>query len=202
MLRFTRIFIGVLLFWACGLARAELLEDVQRQLTLAPVIRGEFLQTRQLAQIKKPLLARGQFLVATNLGVIWENTQPFTQVTRLTRNEILQTDGETTLMKISADKEPAVKIINGILFSVFSGDVAALAQTFEYNGEAAPKGWRLHFVPRDKNLARLIRELRLEGGTAITRVEMESAAGDVTRIEFTAQSYAESLTETEKKRFE
>jgi hypothetical protein len=200
---FARLIVGMACLWASfSLHAAELLEEVQRQLTLAPVIRGEFLQTRKLAQIKKPLIAQGRFLVVANLGVIWENTRPFTQTTRLTRDEIVQTDGEKTLMKISADKEPAVRIINGILFSVFSGDLAALSRTFDYTGKAENKSWQLRFVPKDKNLARLIRELRLEGAAAIASVEMESAAGDVTRIEFTAQSYPPALSDVEKKQFE
>ena len=96
-----------------------------------------------------------------------------------------------------------VGIVNGILFSVLSGDVAALAQTFDYSGAAeADEPWRLDFTPKDKNLARLIRALRLTGGRDITLVEMENAAGDVTRIEFRGQTYARELAEDEQKRFE
>jgi hypothetical protein len=189
---------------ACFPAHAEedVLQAVQRQLTLSPVIRGEFLQTRTLAQIKKPLVSHGRFLVAREFGVIWENTRPITQTTRLTRNEIVQTDGKETLMKLNAEKEPVVKIVNGILFSVFSGDVAALARTFDYTGKSDAQSWRLDFTPKDKNLARLIRELRLEGGRDISSVEMESAAGDVTRIEFKAQVHGDTLTPEEQSRFE
>ncbi|MDR3158651.1 MAG: outer membrane lipoprotein carrier protein LolA [Zoogloeaceae bacterium] len=183
-------------------AAENLLEEVRSRLTSSPVIRGEFQQTRKLAQIKKPLVSHGRFLVARNYGVLWENTRPFTQITRLTHGEILQTDGKKTLMKLDASKEPVVKIVNGILFSVLSGDVAALAQTFDYHGKAEGKNWQLEFTPRDKNLAQMIRALRLAGERDIASVEMENAAGDVTRIEFRAQTYARELSADEQKRFE
>ncbi|MDR3055420.1 MAG: outer membrane lipoprotein carrier protein LolA [Zoogloeaceae bacterium] len=186
-----------------GMAHAEdVLAEVEKRLTLQPVIRGEFVQTRALARIKKPLVSTGRFLVAQNYGVIWENVSPITQTTRLTRNEITQTDGNTTLMKLNAEKEPAVRLINGILFSVFSGDVAALSRVFDYSGKVEGKSWKLTFTPRDKNLARLIQALRLEGGRDVSRVELESAAGDVTRIEFKATTHDKTLTEAEKKQFE
>ncbi|MDR0674334.1 MAG: outer membrane lipoprotein carrier protein LolA [Zoogloeaceae bacterium] len=201
-----RIAAFLLVFAAPSLCAAEknLLETVAQQLTASPVIRGEFQQTRHLVQIKKPLLSHGRFLVARDHGVIWETARPFTQVTRLTRGEILQTDDHgKTLMKLDTKQEPVVGIVNGILFSVLSGDVAALAQIFNYSGAAeADEPWRLDFTPKDKNLARLIKALRLTGGRDITLVEMENAAGDVTRIEFRGQTYARELAEDEQKRFE
>ncbi|MDR0736581.1 MAG: outer membrane lipoprotein carrier protein LolA [Zoogloeaceae bacterium] len=198
-----RIAILLLLFAAPSLcAAADLLQEVANRLTPSPVIRGEFQQTRKLAQIKKPLVSHGRFLVARDYGVIWENIRPFTQSTRLTRDEILQTDGQKTLMKLDTRKEPVVGIVNGILFSVLSCDVAALAQTFDYSGKAEGKTWRLDFIPKDKGLARLIKALRLTGERDIASVEMENAAGDVTRIEFRAQTYARELSADERERFE
>ncbi|MDR1889885.1 MAG: outer membrane lipoprotein carrier protein LolA [Zoogloeaceae bacterium] len=197
-----KILLTLFLCLSFSAAHAEdVLQEVERQLILEPVVRGEFVQTRRLAQIKKPLVSNGRFLVAQNYGVIWENVSPIPQTTRLTRDEIVQTDGKETLMKLNAEKEPVVRIINGILFSVFSGDVAALARVFDYSGKVEGKVWRLDFTPKDKNLARLIRELRLEGGRDVSSVELESAAGDVTRIEFKAQTYGDALTPEEQNRF-
>jgi len=190
-------------FLACAAVHAEdVLRGIQRQLVLEPVIRGEFTQTRKLTQIRKTLVSRGNFLVAQNYGVIWQQSHPMTQTTRLTHDEIVQTDGQMTLMKVSADQEPVLKIVNGILFAVFSGDLAALAQHFDYSGNVESNGWRIRFTPRDANLARLIGELRLAGGRDISSIEMESAAGDVTRIEFGALTHDKTLSDAEKKRFE
>jgi hypothetical protein len=198
-----RAFAVLSVFLACTAVHAEdLLQGIQSQLALEPVIRGEFVQTRKLAQIKKPLVSHGRFLVAKDHGVIWEQVTPIAQMTRLTSDEIVQTDGGTILMQVSADKEPLVKIINGVLFAVFSGDVMALARLFDYSGETEKNVWRIRFTPQDANLARLIRELRLEGGRDISSVEMESAAGDVTRIEFGALTHDKTLSDEEKKRFE
>ncbi|MDR0716904.1 MAG: outer membrane lipoprotein carrier protein LolA [Azoarcus sp.] len=181
---------------------AGLLDEVRARLALAPVTKGEFLQTRKLAQIGKPLVSNGRFLVARDVGVIWENVAPFAQTTRLTKNEILQTHGEGTATRLSADKEPVVGVINAILFGTLSGDIEALAQRFDYSGEVTGAAWRLDFTPKDASLARFIRSLSLSGGRDIGRVEITSAAGDVTLIEFRAQVHAGELAGEDRKRFE
>ncbi|MDR1661750.1 MAG: outer membrane lipoprotein carrier protein LolA [Azoarcus sp.] len=181
---------------------ADLLAQVRACLVMAPVMQGEFLQTRQLAQIKKPLVSTGRFLVAKNTGVIWENLAPIAQTMRLTRNEILQTDGGGTVVRLSTDKEPIADIINGILFGVLLGEFEALAQSFDHDGKVENGKWLLDFTPRDASLARLIQTLSLTGARDIEQVEIRSAAGDLTRIEFKAQTHAEEISPEIRKRFE
>ncbi|MDR2260405.1 MAG: outer membrane lipoprotein carrier protein LolA [Azoarcus sp.] len=181
---------------------AGLLDEVRARLVLAPVTKGEFLQTRKLAQIDKPLVSNGRFLVARDIGVIWENIAPFAQTTRLTKNEILQTHDQGTATRLSADKEPVVGVINAILFGALSGDIEALAQRFDYSGKVTGDAWRLDFTPKDASLARFVRGLALSGGRGIERIEITSAAGDVTHIEFKAQVQAGALSGEDRKRFE
>ncbi|MDR2625065.1 MAG: outer membrane lipoprotein carrier protein LolA [Zoogloeaceae bacterium] len=183
-------------------ARGDVLREIESRLVLAPVTRGDFVQTRQLVNIKKPLVSKGHFLVAREAGVLWENRTPFPQTTRLTRAEIVQTDANgKPLMRLSADREPAIKLINSILFAVLSGDLSTLAQYFAAEGEVKGTGWKARFTPRDASLARILKSLTLTGASAVTQVEMENATGDFTRIVFQNQHHAQSLTDTEKRQF-
>jgi hypothetical protein len=197
-----RVLAAFLLCLALPLQAANLLEEVRARLAPEPVTQGEFLQTRKLAQIKKPLVSNGRFLVVRELGVIWENIAPMAQTMRLTKGEILQTSGGETLMRLSVDKEPVVGIINSILFGMLAGDLEALAKHFSYSGKLEGDKWRLDFIPKDTNLARLIQSLTLSGGHDVEQVEIISAAGDVTHIEFKAQTYAGQLSAADKQRFE
>ncbi|MDR1425081.1 MAG: outer membrane lipoprotein carrier protein LolA [Azoarcus sp.] len=183
-------------------ADAGVLVAARERLALEPVTQGEFVQTRQLARIKKPLISTGRFVVARGLGVIWEDIAPFARTMRLTKDEILQTADGQTLMHLSADKEPAVAAVTGILFGVLAGDLDALARGFDHAGEVKGTHWRLDFTPRDANLARLIRQLTLRGARDIEQVEIISAAGDVTYIEFKAQTHAREIPADIGKRFE
>ena len=181
---------------------ADILKEVKAQLVIESVTEGAFVQTRALAQIKKPLVSTGTFLVVRDLGVIWETRQPLAQTMRLTRGEILQTDGKNTLMQLKADKEPVVRVINKVLFSIFSGDIAVLAQWFDHTGKVDKGRWTLNFTPRDANLAKLMKRVDISGSKNVERVSITSSAGDLTVIEFRVLHLSKQLSSDVKKRFE
>lgn len=197
----------------CGLAlafpvRAEgdpaLLRVIQSRLTADTVIRGDFTQTRQLAGIKKPLAANGTFVVEKSRGVLWRAVKPFAQTTRITPGEILQKDGNQVLMSLNAEREPAVSAISRVLFSLFDGNMAALAEHFDYRGQANDRdsGWQLHFTPRDAGLRAVIGSLALEGDHVVRQVTLTSAAGDVSHIVFSGIATDHALTADERAQFE
>ncbi|MDR2787481.1 MAG: outer membrane lipoprotein carrier protein LolA [Candidatus Accumulibacter sp.] len=197
-----RCFAAALCLAAPFFALADPLSEARARLAPEPMTRGEFVQTRELAGIRKALVSNGRFVVVRGLGVLWEDLAPFARTMRLTRSEILQTADGQTLMRLSADKEPVVGIITGILFGVLAGDLDALARGFDASGEVENGRWRLEFTPKDAHLARLIRTLAMRGARDIEQVEIISAAGDATRIEFRAISHAREIPADVRGRFE
>ncbi|MCL2297944.1 MAG: outer membrane lipoprotein carrier protein LolA [Proteobacteria bacterium] len=183
-------------------ADPALLNVIQSRLAVDTVIRGDFTQTRQLAGVKKPLVANGSFVVEKKQGVLWRTLTPFPQTTRITQGEILQKDGDRVLMSLRADQEPAVNAISRVLFSLFAGDVSALADYFDYTGKIDSNGWQLSFTPREAGLRAVIGAMSLEGDRVVRLVTLTSAAGDVTRIAFSHVVTAAALTADERAQFE
>ena len=174
-----------------------LFKNVQSRLLDAPVIRGQFTQTRQLTGVKKPLASTGSFLVDKQHGVIWKAEKPFPSVLRVTRGEILQKNGDQVMMKLSADKEPTVKTVSSLLFSLFAGDVPALGRLFTADGKVDGKNWKMALTPKDPALAKLIAGIKLEGAGTVEHIELDSASGDVTRIEMHDVATAQALAPAE-----
>jgi hypothetical protein len=184
-------------------ADSPLLNAIQSRLIIDTVIRGDFTQTRQLTGIKKPLVANGSFTVEKTRGVLWRTLAPFPQTMRITQGEILQKDGERVLMSLRADQEPAAGAISRVLFSLFAGNVSALAEFFDYDGELVGNtGWRARFTPRDAGLKAVIGSLSLEGDSVVRQVTLTSAAGDITLITFSNTATAAALTADERAQFE
>ena len=188
-----------LLLATASLAHADdaLFKQVQSRLIDAPVIRGQFTQTRQLTGIKKPLGSTGAFLVDKQHGVIWKAEKPFPSTLRVTRGEILQKNGDQVMMKLSADKEPTVKTVSSLLFSLFSGDVAALGRLFTAEGKVDGKTWKMALTPKDATLAKLISGIKLEGAGTVEHIELDSASGDTTRIDMHDVTTAQALAPAE-----
>ncbi|GAB7127062.1 outer membrane lipoprotein carrier protein LolA [Silvimonas sp. JCM 19000] len=185
--------VGVMPAWA----DEALFKDVQSRLIDAPVIRGQFTQLRQLNGVKKPLTSTGSFLVDKQKGVIWQAQKPFPSTLRVTRGEIVQRNGDQVMMKLSADKEPTVKTVSSLLFSLFSGDVSALGRMFNADGKVDGKRWSMALTPKDATLAKLIAGIQLQGAGTVEHIELNSASGDVTRIDMHDVSTAQTLAPSE-----
>jgi len=198
-----------LFMWLCLAVPAQaadlaLLRTVQSRLGIEAVTRGDFTQTRQLAGIKKPLRASGTFTVEKTRGVLWRTLTPFAQTMRVTQGEILQKDDTRVLMRLRADQEPAANAISRVLFSLFAGDVSALAEYFDYTGqlEQGGDGWQMSFTPREAGLRAVIGAMSLEGSKVVRQVTLTSAAGDITRIVFSNIVTDTALTADERAQFD
>lgn len=180
---------GFLLFLLASVANAaDLMADVRERLGQPAVLRGEFEQSKQVAGFKKALLSKGDFLVARDRGIFWRTREPFSSVLKLTPNEIVATQGGTVAFRLSANAEPTVRIINGLMFSLLNGDVAALGEQFKIAGTTETKSWSLTLVPKQAGFAKILTRIELSGDVYVRRIAMDEANGDRTVIQFYKQT--------------
>lgn len=160
---------------------------VKAQLLQPAVLRGEFQQSKQIQGFSKPLQSSGDFIVARDQGVLWRTLKPFPGTLKLTRDEIVATQGDAVSFRLSASSEPSVRIINGLMFALLNGDVGALDRQFTISGSAADARWKLALSPKQAAFAKLIRSIELQGDQHVREIAIAEANGDHTRIVFTGQ---------------
>lgn len=182
-----RILVGVSLM-ACAMvgSAAAPIEKIQNMLAKPKMLCGRFDQTKQLNGMKKPLLSNGRFCVINGKGVLWRTLQPFPNTLRLTRDEIVQFQGERLATRLDATQEPTVRMINSVLFSLLSGDLSKLQTLFEVEGNVDKNAWRVALKAREPALAKAIGDIALEGGTYVRNISINEASGDKTSIVFSA----------------
>ncbi|MEC5396278.1 outer membrane lipoprotein carrier protein LolA [Uliginosibacterium sp. H1] len=185
-----------------ALAHADLLTDVGERITKAPVVRGEFTQTRELSGIKKPVSAEGQFLVLRGQGVLWSTTKPFGSSLRVTSTEILQRDARGNSLRLRADGEPVVGTISQVLMGVMAGDFTQLDKLFTVSGKLDGKRWQLALAPREAAMAKVIGEIRVAGASTVEDVVLDAPNGDRTRIEMRKVTTAQQAETAERAAFE
>jgi len=189
---------------AAAEAPPALLAQVRQRLADAPVLRGEFVQRKQLKGFKNPLVSKGDFLVARDRGVVWRTREPFASALVVTRDRLLsrQADGSVGT-QVDAGREPGIRAINEMLFALMSADLAALSQRFRIDGQlVGADGWRLALVPRDPALGQWLSRIELEGDRHVRGVRLQEAQGDLSTITLSAQSVAPALTPEEAARFD
>lgn len=181
-----RFFAGLLLasMLDASAQTAAPIARIQAMLAKPEQLCGRFAQTKQLAGMKKPLASSGRFCVIAGKGVLWRTLKPFPNTLRLTRDEIVQLQGERVAMRMEASREPTVRMINGVLFSLLSGDLGQLATLFEVDGSAADGAWKVTLKARNPALARAIGAISLDGGAYVRTIRMVEDSGDRTDIVF------------------
>ncbi len=183
---------------------ADLASEVRARLADAPVLRGDFEQTRTLKGFKNPLLSRGDFLMLRSRGVVWHTRAPFASTLVVTPGRLLArgADGVAT-MQLDARTEPGLRAVNEAMFALVAGDLATLARHFRIDGELLEgQGWRLVLTPIDTVLAGQFASMGLQGDRYVRQVRLEERGGDLTLIRFTALSAAKEPTRDDEARFD
>ena len=181
-----RTLAGCLSLIAWPLLGAAPVADIQAILAKPKVLCGRFDQTKQLAGLKNPLRSSGRFCVVADKGVLWRSLQPFANTLRLTRDEIVQWHGERVTLRLNAQQEPTLRLINSILFALLAGDLGQLEKHFDVDGVVREGTWSVKLKARDSGVAKVIGAIALEGGAYVKNIAIDEANGDRTRINFSA----------------
>ncbi|RYF01573.1 MAG: outer membrane lipoprotein carrier protein LolA [Comamonadaceae bacterium] len=150
-------------------------------------LQGEFEQSKQVQGFKKPLLSRGDFVIARGRGVLWRTRTPFASELKLTRNQMEASQGGAPALRMDSQREPALRLVNEMMFALLGGDIAALSQLFVLEGELlGERAWRITLVPKQAAWRQVLQSIDLAGERHVREVRIVEAAGDQTKIRFSA----------------
>lgn len=179
-----RVLAGACLALLCAAAHAGApVAKIQSMLARPDQLCGRFDQTKQLAGMKKPLASNGRFCVVAGKGILWRTLKPFPNTLRVTRDEIVNYQGDRVAMRLDAQQEPTVRMINGVLFSLLGGELGQLESLFEVDG-TVDKQWKVTLKARSPALAKAIGTISLEGDAYVRHIQILEASGDKTEIAF------------------
>jgi hypothetical protein len=154
-----------------------------RNLASAKVLSGHFVHHKHLAEVPQPLTANGEFTYARDLGVYWHTQQPFDSVFVLTQRGIVQRDEGAETIRLSAQEQPAVRVIADIFLALFTLDVSSLSSTFDLYGKSQGERWIVGLRPKSATIGSVFRQATITGEKDVEQVVLVDAHGDRTVIE-------------------
>ncbi len=182
----------------------DLLGGVAVRLVDAPVIHGQFEQTRKLAGFSNPLVSRGDFVLARGRGVVWNTRDPFPSSLLVTPEKLVMrgADGKVQ-QQMQADSQPAMRVVGESMIAVLRGDLRSLQARFDVKGKLVGKaGWTLVLTPLDAGMRRVFTRIELAGDRFVRNVRLEEGSGDSTVVRMIDPSAADNLSAAEEQRFE
>jgi hypothetical protein len=183
-------------FLFASLAQAD--EAAPQTVAVGDVLRGHFVQDRQLAGFARPLRSEGSFVLVPGTGLIWQGEKPFANTTVITSNGIVQLAGGQEAMRLPASKLPGLSRLYDVLGAALSGNIAPLRQTFDVTKTAEGDAWQIVLVPHGAAAAQL-KSLKLAGKRFVDAVDIDHGGGDMDHIDFLDQNVAPANLTAEEK---
>ena len=198
------LLLATVLATGAAAAPADLAAELRARLDAAPLVRGSFVQEKTLVGFAKPLVSRGSFVYARELGVIWATERPFPARLAVTRGRLVARDADGRIaLELDLGAQRGGGGFDGLLFALVGGDVAALQASFEVEGELRADGrWSLRMQPRDATLTRALRSIALEGGRFVETVRVAESNGDASIIRFADHAPGPPLSPAERAELE
>lgn len=178
--------LGALVVPAQAAQGPDTLDRIRTLLSRPDVLCGQFSQAKTLVGLQRPVKSSGRFCVVADKGILWRTLQPFPTSLRLTRDDIVESRGDEVTARMSARQEPAVRMINDLLFSLLAGDVKRLTATFDVAATIDGTAWQAKLAPKDAGIRRVIGGIDLTGGEFVNHIVIREAGGDRTEIAFSA----------------
>lgn len=179
----------------------ELLAAVLKRLAEPAVVRAEFVQERFVADIARPALSRGRLTVSRRDGVLWRVEAPIELSLAFTRSEIIET-GADGVRRLRSPRGGAVDTqVGRVMRGILGADAETLQSSFEATAEGSAERWTLRLVPRPREMARVLKEIRLAGGRHLETLDIEETSGNRTAIRMRNVRVGDELDADEREQF-
>jgi hypothetical protein len=171
-----------------------------------PVVKGVFEQTKTIKRLGRSLVSRGNFIIAAELGMVWDTLSPFPSVTAVGRDFIIQSTPRGTRSRLDAGGNETFTSLAATISAVFTGNAQSLRENFENYFLSGGGIWTLGLVPREKAVALFAERIILEGeaaaGSALIRsITLHERGGDTVRYVLSGHSFPAGLSDDEKALF-
>jgi len=167
----------------------------------AQLMRGKFVYRKYLKEIPQPLVSRGEFVFARELGIDWHTREPFDSDFVLTASGITQRDEGRTTLQMSASQQPAVKVVAHIFLALLSLDVTSLQNSFALSGLQQGSRWQVGMRPTVSAIAAVFKEAVVSGNAQVENLVLRDANGDRTEIAFSEVQYASQVSAADRALF-
>jgi len=176
---------------------ADALARIAAQIEQYPVIRAEFLQSKQMLAMKRPLVTSGRIVYTRSHGVLWQIEQPYRMSYLLGEDRIVEIGADGSRRERGLREVAGLAQIGRVFRAMLGADAAALREYFDVAVRGDAGKWEIDLKPREPQLAQVLTGLLLTGARFVETIQIGEVGGDSTQIRFRNTQGAAAPGETE-----
>jgi hypothetical protein len=167
-------------------ANQQALQQLTAQVHQQGSLAGQFVQTKHMQILARPIITQGQFSLNSQ-SFVWLIEKPFT-IRYEFSGQTLWREMDDERQMIQPSDEPLLYGFFSFFFSLFDLSEASLEKMFTvyFLPSTTDKTWVLGLKPKQAMLARSLQQLQITGvDTQIQQVQLLEPGGDSTELVFT-----------------
>jgi hypothetical protein len=143
--------------------------------------RTDFVELRGSPLLKAPLRIEGEYRRPTDDTLVRAVRAPYVETTTIRGGEAtIERSGKAR--KFSLSRAPELQGLQASFGAMLSGDRTQLERYYAIAADGTRQDWTLRLVPRDKALAKKVRDIVLHGrGAELRCIETHPVKGDLQR---------------------
>lgn len=173
----------VLLLSIAGLsAKSETgrnLDAINNILQKHTIVAGDFVQTRSITGIDKPLVSRGDFIFVKSKGIYWHTSEPVEFNSRFLHPAFVG-----SRQRQQPKPSPMQKRIGQLMMNFLGGDIKSLEKQFHLTLTENEGVWKLSLDPKRKAVKKQLSLLTIGGTDYINEISIINTKSGTTTIQF------------------
>lgn len=163
-------------------AEADTLARIGAQIEQYGVLRADFVQTKQMAALKRPLVTSGRLVYSRRHGVLWLIEQPYRIGYVFGDERIVEIAADGTRRERGLRDVPGLAQVSRVFRAMLGANTTALREVFEVSVQGDAAKWEIELKPRQAQIAQFLSGLKLSGGRFVDSIGIEEAGGDRTQL--------------------
>jgi hypothetical protein len=187
-------------------------DSICADLSKNPVIKGGFEQTKTISRLNRSLVSRGDFIIAAELGMVWDTKSPFPSTMTVGRDYIFQSTPSGARTRLDARGNETFLRLAETISAIFTGNSRLLLENFEDYFTEAGNTWTIGLIPAEKSIRVFAARFVLSGESGrnsgggsrpavIRTITLYEQNGDVIIYKLSDHSYPGALNAHERALF-
>ncbi len=165
-------------------ATNELLSSIAAQIEQHPVVQADFVQTKKMSALHRPLISRGRMVFSRQEGIFWLIEEPLKMGYWLGEAKMVEILPSGERREQASASNPALAQVSRVMRSMLGAQVVGLLDNFDVRAHGSVSKWVLTLVPKHAQLLQHVRLIQVSGGRFIEEIVLEEPSGDSTQTRF------------------
>ncbi len=169
------------------------MDEISTKFRSQKIVHSEFIMTKHIASITKPLVSKGTMLASLQHGIVWAQSVPFAMRFIMQNDKMVQIVNNNKPVVITAKSSPQMFHFNSLLQSLFVADKAVIEKNFAVDFKSEGKSFSIDLKPLISPLDKVFSKIVIHGSDFIDSIRLEDTQGDSTEVKFVNQKSLDSL---------